>query len=87
MASAAAKAGLKFYYLPITPGQFTEHQISEFAKVVEQAYGPVHAYCRSGTRSAIAWALSQAGRRPAADILQAAAQAGYDLSNISHLLD
>jgi sulfide:quinone oxidoreductase len=42
--------------------------------------GPVLAYCRSGTRSATLWALSQAGKAPADKIVSQAAEAGYDMS-------
>ena len=45
-------------------------------------HGLVLAYCRSGTRSTQLWALSQAGKRPWSEVLQAAAAAGYDLSRM-----
>ena len=48
--------------------------------------GPVLAYCRSGTRSATAWALGQAGDRPADEILTAGRNAGYDLSHLAPML-
>ena len=51
--------------------------------VLEGSTGPVFCYCRSGTRSTTLWALSQAGKRPAQEIVDAAAHAGYD---VSHLL-
>ena len=35
--------------------------------------GPAFAYCRSGNRSAVLWALTQAGERPAGEILRIAA--------------
>ena len=36
---------------------------------------------------ASAWALSQSGRRPRAEILETAARAGYDLSGLAGYLD
>ena len=44
------------------------------------------AYCRSGTRSATLWALTQAGRQPADAVLSTAAGAGYDLAHVAPLL-
>ena len=47
----------------------------------------VLAYCASGTRSTIAWALGQAGQMPGDEILAAAQAAGYDLGNLRPALD
>ncbi|MEN8887878.1 MAG: TIGR01244 family sulfur transferase, partial [Celeribacter marinus] len=86
MAEAAQAAGLNFLYLPIYPGQFTGDLIVETQRAFAELDGPVYAYCRSGTRSTTAWALSQAGTRPADEIMSEAASAGYDLSAIAGYL-
>ena len=86
MEAAAKAAGLNFLYLPIYPGQFTGELIEETGRAFAELEGPVYAYCRSGTRSTTAWALSQAGDQPAQDILEQAAGAGYDLSAIAGYL-
>jgi uncharacterized protein (TIGR01244 family) len=58
------------------------------AKALEDAGGPVLAYCRSGTRSCNLWALAEASRGVDPDALTAkAAGAGYDISGIRPLLD
>ncbi|SEH91171.1 TIGR01244 family sulfur transferase [Paracoccus alkenifer] len=82
MAELAAQAGIAFHYVPIMPGQLGPEQVQALRDIVENAEGKVLAYCRSGTRSTMAWALGQAGRRPTRDIMQAAASAGYDLSDL-----
>lgn len=86
MAAAAAAAGLDFHYLPIIPGRMTMDLVRAFAEVVENSPGRVLAYCRSGTRSSHAWALGQAGRMTADEILDAGARAGYDLSGLAPYL-
>ncbi len=43
---------------------------------------PILAYCRTGTRSATLWSLSQAGRMSVADILAATKAAGYDMGGV-----
>ncbi|SDW11953.1 TIGR01244 family sulfur transferase [Celeribacter indicus] len=86
MAAAAQEAGLAFAYLPIVPGQFTPDLIAEMGRLIDEAEGPVYAYCRSGTRSTTAWALSRAGNLAPEEILKQAAGAGYDLSAIAALL-
>jgi uncharacterized protein (TIGR01244 family) len=55
---------------------------------LEQAEGPILAYCRSGTRSTLLWALAAAKQGEAPDtIARMAAQAGYDVSPIRPMID
>ncbi|WP_322039262.1 TIGR01244 family sulfur transferase [Burkholderia diffusa] len=78
--AAAAPLGIAVHYLPVDTGKVTDDQARQFDALVASLAGPVLAYCRSGTRSATLWALSQADRRPAGDIVAIAATAGYDLA-------
>lgn len=87
MRSAAEAAGLTFHYVPFQPGRLTEENVNAFADILAQANGPALAYCRSGTRSATLWAMTQAGQMGTEQILSTAADAGYDLSGIGPLLD
>ncbi|WP_066709388.1 TIGR01244 family sulfur transferase [Celeribacter ethanolicus] len=82
MEKAALEAGLNFAYLPIFPGQFPEELIEETARIFAEEAGPVYAYCRSGTRSTTAWALSQSGRMDPEEIISQAAGAGYDMRGL-----
>ncbi|WP_321822322.1 MULTISPECIES: TIGR01244 family sulfur transferase [unclassified Burkholderia] len=81
--AAAAPLGVTVHYLPVDTGKVTDDQAAQFGTLVASLAGPVLAYCRSGTRSATLWALSQAGRRPAGDIVAIAATAGYDLGALA----
>jgi uncharacterized protein (TIGR01244 family) len=55
---------------------------------IEEAGGPVLAYCRSGTRSTLLWALAQAAQGHDPDtIASEAAGAGYDVAPIRSLID
>lgn len=87
MREAAEAAGLEFHVLPLTHQTFTDDNIGRQREIAESAEGRVLAYCASGTRSTIAWALGQAGRMEVDDILTAAQAGGYDLSNIRPALD
>ena len=49
--------------------------------------GPVLAYCASGTRCTVIWALSQAGKLSADEILGTAAKAGYMLEQLRPRLE
>lgn len=83
IALAAREAGLTFVYNPVTSGALTMDNVSLQRKVIEEAEGPVFAYCRSGNRSAILWSLAEAGKRPTAEIVEKVAAAGYDVSHLA----
>ena len=85
MAEAARQAGMRYHYLPFHPGQITPQLIGDFAEAT-MGQGPVIAYCRSGNRSTVLWALTQAGKLPEDEILAKAATAGYDLSGVRPLI-
>ena len=82
MALAAEQAGVHFEVLPLTHQAMTPENIAKQFGFVDAADGPVLAYCASGTRCSVIWALSQAGKQSADDILSQAAKAGYDLSGL-----
>ena len=81
---AAHALGLQSVYLPVESGKVTDDQAQAFGRLMTELPGPVFAYCRTGTRSATLWALSQAQRQaPVATILETARNAGYDLSGVA----
>ncbi len=85
--AAIEAEGLRFEVLPITHQTMTPDRVAQQAAIVEASDGPVLAYCASGTRCSIIWALSQAGQQPSEAILGAVARAGYDLSALRPTLD
>ncbi|MBP6362891.1 MAG: TIGR01244 family phosphatase [Novosphingobium sp.] len=86
--AAAKAAGMGYVAIPVTHAGWSEGQVRAMANVLAEAKGPVLAYCRSGTRSTLLWALAEAstGASPHA-LTAAAAQAGYDLEPIRALMD
>ena len=86
--AAAEALGLAYAAIPVTHAGFSANQVEAMALVLEDAEGPVLAYCRSGTRSCNLWALAEASRGASPDTLTAkAAGAGYDISGIRPMLD
>ncbi len=81
--SAAAVVGLETRYVPITAGRVTDDDVAAFSAAMDALPKPVIAYCRTGTRSATLWSLSEAAHRPVADILAATAAAGYDMAGVA----
>jgi uncharacterized protein (TIGR01244 family) len=75
--AAVEAAGLTFVANPMPGGGLTMDHITAQRAALDAASGPVLAYCASGNRSTILWALANAGRRPTAELVQAGAQYGY----------
>jgi uncharacterized protein (TIGR01244 family) len=85
MRAATEALGMDFVDNQIVPGNFSANIVAEQAKAMA-ASGPVFAYCASGNRSSIAWALTQAGKVPADTLIATAARWGYNLEPIrAHL--
>jgi uncharacterized protein (TIGR01244 family) len=80
--AAAEAAGLEFAVQPLTHSTMTEENVMRNREIGLDKDGVTLAYCASGTRSSIAWALGQAGLQSADDIIKAAQSAGYDLENM-----
>lgn len=82
MRRAAEALGLTFLANPVVGGALTAENVALQADAMARAGGPVFAYCASGNRSSIVWALTQAGRRPADDLIGTAARHGYTLEHL-----
>ena len=78
--AAAQQSGVGFHFQPVVSGGITAADVATFKTLLSSAEQPVLAFCRTGTRCAMLWALAQSGRQSAAEIIAAAAQAGYDVS-------
>lgn len=81
VAQAAQAVGVAFLHAPVV-GFPDEAAIAAVGDVLAKGE-PVLMFCRSGTRSAVTWALAM--RRAGADadaLRQAGARAGYDLSRL-----
>ena len=86
--AAARAAGMDYVAIPVTHSGFSEPQVEAMATALEGADGAVLAYCRSGTRSTLLWALAEASQGGDPDALtNMAAKAGYDVSPIRPLMD
>ena len=86
MEAAASAAGLEYRYIPVGSG-FSANQVQAMSAALEEAQGPVLAFCRSGTRSTFLWALARAQQgTDGQELISKAASAGYDLSPIRAFL-
>ena len=85
--AAARAAGLDYRHVPVGSG-LSRDQVAAMGAGLEEANGPVLAFCRSGPRSTFLWALarSKAGDK-AEELIAKAEAAGYDLRPIAQHLN
>lgn len=83
MEAAARAAGMDYVHIPVV-GSPTQDQVDANRLAIEDADGPVLAFCRSGTRSIVTWSLGQAlsGARTRSELAALGRGAGYDLSGV-----
>ena len=81
----AEAEGLAFVAIPFA-GAPTPEVLERFNAALAEAPSPVLAYCRTGTRSITAWAMTHAGQGMSEEIVAAASNAGYDLGALRALL-
>ena len=75
--------GLAYHHIPITAATLSRADVDAFAAVLRAAPAPVVAHCRSGTRSALLWALVR--MREGADPLALVAEAARHCIDIASL--
>jgi sulfide:quinone oxidoreductase len=73
--------GIAYRHIPITTATLSRADVTAFAAALRETPAPVVAHCRSGTRSALLWALAR--MREGADPLSLIAEAakhGLDIA-------
>jgi sulfide:quinone oxidoreductase len=78
----ANRNGLAFEHVPVVSGAITDADVAKMRAALERLESPVLAFCRTGTRSATLWALTQTGVMEPHAILRATANAGYNLDSL-----
>ena len=75
--------GIAYHHIPITAATLTRGDVDVFAATLRDAAQPVVAHCRSGTRSALLWALTRMreGADPLA-LISEAARHGIDIAGL-----
>ena len=87
MRAAAEALGLIFVINPVISGAMTMHNVTAQLAAIDASSGPVFAYCASGNRSSVVWALGQAGRRPTDDLIGLPARFGYQLEHLREQIE
>lgn len=87
MRQAVEAEGLRFAVLPLTHQTMNAENILKQQEIVASAGGPVLAYCASGTRCTVIWALGNAQALGADAVIGTALEAGYDISGLRPTLE
>jgi uncharacterized protein (TIGR01244 family) len=84
---AAAQAGIAYRFIPIIRG-IGPADVDAMLEAMRQAgEGPMLAFCRTGNRSALTWALAvREEGAAAAEVEEKLSAAGFDPGPIAHLL-
>ncbi len=84
---AVREAGMEYEVLELTHQTMTPENVALQRDLVESCSGPVLAYCASGTRCSVVWALGQCDRLSTDEILDATGKAGYALDGLRPALE
>jgi len=82
----AEKHGIAFHHNPVTPDNVSPEAVAEQGKILRDCGGEAFAYCGSGKRATVLWALSNPEGKSEDERLKCAAAAGYDLEPLRHRL-
>ena len=78
--SHAETHGLAFSHTPVVVGLIGRDDVEAFRDAISRADGPVLAYCHSGLRAALLWALANRDELGDEVVIAAAGKAGFDIA-------
>jgi uncharacterized protein (TIGR01244 family) len=85
--AAAKAAGIDYRHVPIARGMGPSDIESMREAINSVREGKLLAFCRSGNRSALAWAVARSEDGVSrAELNRMASQAGFDLGPVAHLI-
>ena len=85
--AAALARGMEAVHIPVVASRIEEADIRAFCEAMERLPKPIAAFCRTGTRSTILWALANEARLTADERIKIAAKEGYDLEPFRGVLE
>lgn len=85
--AAALARGMEAVHIPVVVSQIDEADIRAFREALERLPKPIAAFCRTGTRSTILWALANEAGLSVDERIKIAAKEGYDLEPFRGLLE
>lgn len=77
--AAALARGMEAVHIPVVASQIGAADIRAFREALERLPKPIAAFCRTGTRSTLLWALANEACLTVEERIGIAAKEGYDL--------
>jgi len=87
LAAAAEHQGLQNRHIPVVASQINSQDIECFREALRDLPKPIFAFCRTGTRSTILWALANSETLTADERIRMAAAHGYDIAGLRSSLE
>ena len=84
--AAALARGMEAVHIPVVASKIGEADVRAFREALERLPKPIAAFCRTGTRSTLLWALANEASLTVDERIQIAAKDGYDLKPFRTLL-
>ena len=79
IAAAADSHGMDARHIPVVASQIDDADVAAFAAALRDLPTPIAAFCRTGTRAALLWALANEDSQSADERIRVAAKEGFDL--------
>ena len=80
IAAEAKRQGLEARHIPVVASEIGDAAVESFREALRELPPPVFAFCRTGKRSALLWALANNDSLTPDERMSGAAVHGYDLS-------
>lgn len=85
--ATATRYGMEARHIPVDAREISRAQVEQFRRALRQLPKPIAAFCRTGTRAVLLWALANEGNLDVDERVRIAAAAGYDLEPLRARLD
>ena len=87
LAAQAERHSLAARQIPVTVGQIGAQDVVRFAEALRELPKPIAAFCRTGTRAAMLWALANPEGQTTDERIRIAADQGFDLESLRGRLE
>jgi uncharacterized protein (TIGR01244 family) len=87
LVAEAERHGMSARQIPVVPGQISPEDVERFAEALRDLPTPIAAFCRTGTRSVMLWALANPDGLSVDERIAVAAAHGYDLAPLRNRME
>ncbi len=82
LVAEAGRHGMSARHIPVVAGQIGPKDVKCFADALHTLPTPIAAFCRTGTRSAMLWALANPDELSVDERITTAAEHGHDIASL-----